>query len=1185
VVVSEQTDLIERVGQQVLDGQPVDWSAVTTAAGTDSEVIESLRALEALARMHRVNVRMLDSADLSRPEGAPASSTWGHLDILESIGRGASAHVFRAWDTRLDREVALKLLAADAAQEQPGNSPIIHEGRLLARVRHPNVVTIYGAERIGDLVGLWMEFVRGRTLEEIARERTFTSAEGIDIGVALCGAVSAVHGAGLLHRDIKAHNVMQAADGRIVLMDFGTGRESTDDSATDIAGTPLYLAPELFQGAAATKQSDIYSIGVLLFRLLTGTYPVRAASMSELRGAHEGGRRITMQEAMPSLPAALARAIDRAIDPLPARRWVDADAFRLALMKARSSRVKALLLGGGIAALAVGLTASAFLRQRGVEIEPAAESPATAAQVAVPPRIAPSPPPAASNAPEQSPPRQSAPAATDPAAHAPARPADAPPQPLATPRPAGVRRSIQVVPLTNASGRTSEAWLSTALAEMVMREFRASEKFRWIPGAVPLAKAQLGQALITESALTIRPVIPADVVISGEYVLRTEPDQLQVTLRLQEATGRRPPEVTDTGSIADLAALVAKVAARARAALGDRTQIRSVSHQPASADAARWYAEGIWNRRTPEECATAMQRAIEADSRFAPAYITLAECSMFVLREKDRETPRRFAAQAVELAAGLPREERLLIEIRARVVAGGPAPPREAVNRVAYEELLRLFPDTVLYGFMVARGYANYPPADMERALRAIDRVVDVPGAKEDLGLLRMEGDLAASAGDFPRATAALARAEALARQTGDGVLLGYVLEEQSTVAHRMRDPIRELALAEDAVQSFIASGNHAAPRQGRARVQMIYEDHGGFQWARQTYDQLIAGARIRGNRTMYAHLRVRLAELLGTHGELSEARRLYDEVQHDGTEVLPYAAEASLRYGDLLNRQGDLAGARNRFQAALREAEQKQDLFGNQGIWAEYKLAQLALQMGDLDGALAHAARNIQGLTERGPTREQRGGLAVRSRVLLARDDLAASAQAVEEAGTFTSPSRQILQPGAFDVWITRAVVAIEDERFADARSLAQQAADLARRDLQPDREAEAAIITALAWLGEKRLDEAQRTLAQAAPRITQTEDRLLRLSAGVVTARLAAAFNQPAGMAGARTRLEQVVGEASQIGAVGIEFDARLALGTIQMQMQDVAAGRPTLAALERDATARGFLRIARKAAAARR
>jgi tetratricopeptide (TPR) repeat protein len=210
---------------------------------------------------------------------------------------------------------------------------------------------------------------------------------------------------------------------------------------------------------------------------------------------------------------------------------------------------------------------------------------------------------------------------------------------------------------------------------------------------------------------------------------------------------------------------------------------------------------------------------------------------------------------------------------------------------------------------------------------------------------------------------------------------------------------------------------------------------------------------------------------------------------------------------------------------------------------------------------------------------------LAVRSRVLLARDDLAASAQAIEEAAKFSSPSRQILQPGAFDVWITRAVVAIEGERFADARSLAQQASDLARRDLQPDSEAEAAIITALAWLGEKRLDEAQRTLAQAAPRITQTEDRLLRLSADVVMARLAAAVDEPARRAGARTRLEQVVREASQIGAVGIEFDARLALGTIQMQMQDVAAGRATLAALERDATSRSFLRVARNAAAARR
>ena len=166
----------------------------------------------------------------------------------------------------------IKLLPANSAYGEARSSTIIQEGRLLAQVRHPSVVTIYGAERIGDQVGLWMELVDGDTLERMLEQgRRFTMTEVVEIGIALCGAIAAVHEAGLLHRDIKCQNVMLARDGRVVLMDFGTGREQGDNSAAGLAGTPLYLAPELLSGQEPTVRSDIYSFGVLLYHLLTGS--------------------------------------------------------------------------------------------------------------------------------------------------------------------------------------------------------------------------------------------------------------------------------------------------------------------------------------------------------------------------------------------------------------------------------------------------------------------------------------------------------------------------------------------------------------------------------------------------------------------------------------------------------------------------------------------------------------------------------------------------------------------------------------------------------------------------------------------------------------------------------------------------------------------------------------------------
>jgi tetratricopeptide (TPR) repeat protein len=313
----------------VLDGSSIDWAAAESAARAEQPFIAQLRVLAAIAECHRSTLPG-SSASSEVPASPPAEAAgmWGHLRLLERVGGGAFGEVYRAWDSRLDREVALKLLPAGAASASRAASAIIHEGRLLARVRHANVVTIYGADRIADQIGLWMEFVRGETLEQLLDQRTVVSAtEAITIGLELCRAISAVHGAGLLHRDIKTHNVMRSANGRIVLMDFGTGRELEDDACSDLAGTPLYVAPEILYGHQATVQSDIYSFGVLLYHLVTGRYPVHAHTVRGVRLAHQRGDRTPVRAARRGVPSRLARVIERAIDPDPKQRYQSADAL------------------------------------------------------------------------------------------------------------------------------------------------------------------------------------------------------------------------------------------------------------------------------------------------------------------------------------------------------------------------------------------------------------------------------------------------------------------------------------------------------------------------------------------------------------------------------------------------------------------------------------------------------------------------------------------------------------------------------------------------------------------------------------------------------------------------------------------------------------------------------------------
>jgi eukaryotic-like serine/threonine-protein kinase len=358
--VPRSEQVVDDLVDAILDGTPIDWAAAESSCeGAAPPLLRQLKVLAALAELHRgvpLSILTLSQVAPSRvgPEVREAPVLWGHLRLVERIGRGAFGEVYRAWDTRLDREVALKLLPGGRSPTDRAASSIIHEGRLLAKVRHPNVVTIHGAEQIGDQIGLWMEFVRGRTLEQIVDQRKVVSAaEAVDIGLELCGAVSAVHGAGLLHRDIKAHNVMRAEDGRIVLMDFGTGKELDEDASSDLAGTPLYLAPEVLQGQQATIQSDIYSLGVLFHHLVTGSYPVHALTMRGVRRAHERGERTAVRTARRAVPRKLARVIERAIDPDPERRYQNANALGadLAALKPRSTVVRLAYATGVAAAL------------------------------------------------------------------------------------------------------------------------------------------------------------------------------------------------------------------------------------------------------------------------------------------------------------------------------------------------------------------------------------------------------------------------------------------------------------------------------------------------------------------------------------------------------------------------------------------------------------------------------------------------------------------------------------------------------------------------------------------------------------------------------------------------------------------------------------------------------------------
>jgi serine/threonine protein kinase/tetratricopeptide (TPR) repeat protein len=344
---SKKDGLLE-LAAAIAEGSAVDWDHVESGA-SDSELrslVDQLRTIAMIAGAHSSQDQPPEpqSNPGRRHSDAPGEGgveraagdleRWGELMLIEEVGQGSFGTVYRAHDPQLDRPVAVKLLRRASATDEQLASRLLHEGQTLARVHHPNVVTVYGAAKHDGRVGLWMEFVRGLTLEQmLVSHGPFSAREAGLVGYELCGALAAVHRAGLVHRDVKAQNVMREEGGRLVLVDFGAGQKRAELGIVGgrAVGTPLYLAPEVINGAAATTRSDVYSLGVLLYHLVTDDFPVKAATFSELVAARARGEITPLRDARPHLPKAFIQVVERATDPDPERRFASAGRLEAAL--------------------------------------------------------------------------------------------------------------------------------------------------------------------------------------------------------------------------------------------------------------------------------------------------------------------------------------------------------------------------------------------------------------------------------------------------------------------------------------------------------------------------------------------------------------------------------------------------------------------------------------------------------------------------------------------------------------------------------------------------------------------------------------------------------------------------------------------------------------------------------------
>ena len=265
----------------------------------------------------------------------------GRYELGAVLGRGGMAEVRAGWDRRLGRAVAVKTLLPELAEQPAIRRRFEGEARAAARLAHPNAVAVFD---VGDERGvpfIVMEEVIGPTLEQEMATGPLDAERVRRLGQEVLAALGAAHAAGLVHRDVKPGNILMAADGSAKVADFGIAKAVADDEGTatrmdltttgQLLGTVAYMAPEQLAGRPATVQSDLYSVGVVLYEALTGARPFAAPTPIAMVRAIDQATPVPLAECRPELDGSLAEVVERAMAKEPDQRFATADEMAAAL--------------------------------------------------------------------------------------------------------------------------------------------------------------------------------------------------------------------------------------------------------------------------------------------------------------------------------------------------------------------------------------------------------------------------------------------------------------------------------------------------------------------------------------------------------------------------------------------------------------------------------------------------------------------------------------------------------------------------------------------------------------------------------------------------------------------------------------------------------------------------------------
>jgi tetratricopeptide (TPR) repeat protein/tRNA A-37 threonylcarbamoyl transferase component Bud32 len=1140
----------------------------------------------------------------------------GRYRLVRFIARGGMGEVYEAEDLELKERVALKTVRWDVARDTLAVERFKREIQLARKVTHPNVCRIFDVSHHREegaaeaTIFLTMELLPGETLSQrLRRTGPMLPGEALLIASQIAEALNAAHRVGVVHRDLKPGNVVLVegrggTGARAVVTDFGLarldsgadpGQALTLTGAAGVVGTPAYLAPEQVEGGEITAAVDLFSFGIVLYEMLTGTVPflgenALSTAVKRLREAP-----VPPHVHAPGLDPRWEAAILRCLERDPAARFATAPEVIRALDQPLESATvltprpepiasppspEAAVHPGGpgaarrrlqiaaFAALALAAVAVGWMRYGQWREKQAALG-----------------------------------------QHLPLPATDITP-----------RRSVAVLGFKDLSGQPGTAWLSSALSEMLSSDLATGGGLRVVAGEnVARAKVELGlgaaENLAADTLGRVHTLLGSDAVVLGSYVALGGPESapgsrpIRLDVRLQDTkAGGTATTVTETGNEGQLFALVSKVGKRLRRQLGVEEEGAADAHDgdgraalPASPEAARFYSEGIERLRLfdPVGARDLLMRAVAAEPGNALSHSALANAwSALGYDGKARDE----AKAAFDLSANLPREERLLIEGRYREAL-------QDWDRASqtWWKLWSLFPDNLDYGLRLAAVQTS--AGRVADALATTGALRTLPAPSRDDPRIDLAEAMAAGAGaDFKRQQAAAARAAARGATQGAPLLVaqgrllecralrnlgqgdaalnaceaGRKLYEQAKDRAGVAEALTHAAnvlydrgdlpgagrLYEQALATYREIGNRGAEAGALNNIAVVLKSQGDLERARQLYEQVLAISREIGSRGGEAYALNNLAGVLLRRGELDAAAKLFDQSlairrEQQDRSGIAYALD---NLGVVLRRQGDLNQARKRHEEALairREIGQKIGevaslnnlgavLLDQGELTAARNDFEAALRLARQTGNKSAAAYSLFGLGE-----------------VLAREGNVAEARQQHEAAL--ALRTQLGEKGtSAESQLALAGILLDSGDTARSADLARAAAEELGRQGAASDQARALALTALTAEGRGDAAAARNALGRAMALVQGSQDLLSHLTVELAAARL--------GRSEAPV-LQSIAERATRAGLLDVRLQAELALAQRAAQGKG-GDGGAKLAALQKEAQALGYGAIARKA-----